>query len=352
MHINGHDARTVEHTPIRLEKAISTIFILPVKMQLLIKVVASLASLVSASTIVQAKTAYTAKQIFQFPDSPLTDIENVAIRPNGQLILSIITSPTVYTLNPSASTPSATLLHTFPGVTSCLGITEIAKDQYAIAVGNVSTSIFTGTPGTFSIWKIDLTKSPAAFNKIADVPKAKILNGLTHISSKPSIVLAADSEQGIIYSINSVTGAVNAVIQDPALNRTNTFPLGVNGIHTSGNVLYYTNSAQATYGMIPIGVNGQSAGAATVLAHDPSGNFYDDFALDPANNAIITNHPSAVSEVTPAGFQSVILNSTTLVEPTSVIFGLDRKKIYVVTGGGPAASGDKVSGQVFVLTPS
>ena len=319
-------------------------------MQLFTKVVTSLTLLLSASIVGQASAAFTAKKIFQFPSCPFTSIENVAIRPNGQLILSIATAPAVYTLDPSQSSPTATLLHVFSGVSACLGVTAIASDQYAIVLGNVSTTTFTGVPGTFSIWKIDLTKSPAAFSKIAAVPNAKSLNGLTHILSSPSLVLAADSTQGIIYSINTNTGAVATAIQSSAFNPTASFLIGVNGIHASGNVLYYTNSALGTYGQMPINTQGQSEGAATVLANALTGNTYDDFALDPAKNAFIANHANAVTEVTAGCAQSTILNSSTLVQPTSAIFGRDGRTIYVVTAG--ENSGTVTSGQVFALTQS
>lgn len=315
-------------------------------MQFLTKTITTLSGVLLVG---QGTAAYTAKQIYQFPNSPFTDIENVAIRPNGQLVLSIITSPSVYTLDPSQAQGTAVHLHDFTGVTSCLGITEIASDEFAIAVGNVSTATYSGVPGTFSIYKIDFTKSPTAFTKIAAVPQAKILNGLTHVASNPSIILAADSEQGIIYSINAITGAISAAIQSSAFAPTASFPLGVNGIHTSGNNLYYSNSALGTYGVMPINANGQSAGSATVLAHDSSGNNYDDFALAATNNAFVTNHPSSIAEITPAGAQTVVVNDTNIVQPTSAIFSLDGKTIYVVTGGSARGS-SPVSGQVFALT--
>ena len=321
---------------------------LPDKMQLFTKVTTALTGLL---IVEQATAAYTAKKIYQFPNRPFTDIESVAIRPNGQLILGIVTTPSVYTLDTSQANPTAIHLHDFANATSCLGITEIASDQFAIAVGNVSTTTFLGVPGTFSIYKIDFTKVPTVFTKIASVPKAKILNGMTHVASNPSIILAADSEQGIIYSINAVTGAVSAAIQSSAFASTASFPLGVNGIHASGDVLYYSNSALGTYGMMPINANGQSAGSATVLAHSSSGNTYDDFTLSATNNAFVANHRNSVAEITPGGVQTTTVNSTDIVQPSSAIFGSDGKTIYLVTGGSAEGS-TPTSGQVFVLTPS
>ena len=99
---------------------------------------------------------------------------------------------------------------------------------------------------------------------------------------------------------------------------------------------------------MPINAQGQSAGSANVLAHDLSGNTYDDFALDATNNAFVSNHPNSVSEITAAGVQTTIVNNTNIVQPTSAVFGLDGKTVYLVTGG--SATG--TSGQVFALTSS
>ena len=318
-------------------------------MQFLTKATTVLTGLVIAR---QAAADYTYKQLYQFPNDVMTHIENLGIRSNGQLILSIDTTASVYTLDPSLANPTPVHLHDFPDANACMGITELAPDQFAIVVGNFTPDSLSGVPGTFSIYKIDFTRSPTAFTKIAAVPQAQVLNGLTHVAGNPSIILAADSVQGIIYSINAVTGAVSAAIQSSAFAPTASFLLGVNGIRTnSENVLYFTNSALGTYGMMSINANGQSAGSATVLAHDSSGSFYDDFALGANDTAVVTNHPNSVVEITTGGIQTTIWNTTSDVHPTSSIYGPDGKTIYVVTATS-AGGTDPTSGQIFALISS
>ena len=311
----------------------------------------SFSLLLSAILIGHGWAAYSARQIFQFPAVPFTSIENVALRPNGDLILTTTSAPTIYLLDPTQVTPSAELLHTFPDATSCLGITETSTDVFAVVVGNVSLTTFGGVAGSFSIWSVSLEQSSTpVVKKIAAIPQAKILNGLTHLQDNPDIVLAADSEAGIVYSLNVVSGVSAVAIQNSALG-PGSASLGINGLHvdSTGNNLYYTNSALGTFGRIPINAsNGQAKGAVTVLATAPKGGNYDDFAIDSQGNSWITVHLDIVEEVTAAGVQSVVLNSTALLQPTSAIFAAGGQTLYVVTDGD--AENHTQSGQVYEIT--
>ena len=295
--------------------------------------------------------SYTANQIFQFPATPFTSIENVALRPNGELILTSTSGPNIYLLDPTQSSPSAQLLYTFPAATATLGITETASDVFAVVVGNVSLTTFAGVPGSFSIWSVNLEQAGSpVIKKIAAVPQAEILNGMTHLQTNSDIVLAADSEAGIVYSLNVATGAVATAIQNSAFTPGSS-TLGINGLHvdSTGSTLYFTNSAKGTYGSIPIDSStGTATGSVKIIANAPTGGSYDDFALDSQNNGWIAIHPDSVNEVTTAGVQSVIVNSTTVMQPTSAIFASGGQTLYVVTDGD--ARGHTQSGQVFTIS--
>jgi hypothetical protein len=77
--------------------------------------------------------------VYQFPYPPGTWIENVALRTTtGALLLTLVTSPQLYLLDPSSAT-KPTLLYTFPTVTSVLGITQMEDDVFYVAVsGSIS----------------------------------------------------------------------------------------------------------------------------------------------------------------------------------------------------------------------
>ena len=295
--------------------------------------------------------SYAARQIFQFPSTPFTSIENVAIRPSGDLILTTTSAPTIYLLDPTQSSPSAQLLYTFPNATSCLGITETSSDVFAVVVGNVNISTFEGVPGTFSIWSVNFQQSnEPVVTEVAAIPQAKILNGLTHLQNNPDIVLAADSEAGIVYSLDVASGSSAVAIQNAAFMPTGSNPLGINGLHVdaAGANLYFTNSAQGTFGRIPINGMGNANGAVTIIATSAKGNFYDDFAIDSQGNSWITIHPDIVTEVSEAGVQTTILNTTNLLQPTSAIFSTGGQTLYVVTDGD--ATTHSQSGQVYEIT--
>ena len=293
------------------------------------------------------------RQIYQFPSTTFHDIENVGIRPNGQLLLNTITEPVTYILDPAVSNPTATVLHRFDNATGLAGITQVTPDVFAVVVGSYDVQAFKGIPGSFSIWTLDLSKSPVVAKKIADIPEAQTLNGMTTVSS--SLVLVADSAAGCIYSVNIATGAHQKVISDPLFAPNAMIPLGVNGIHTYGSTLYFTNSAQGVFGEVPITSQGTASGPSSIIAHAPAGNFYDDFALDGSGNALITAHLNSVVEVITVGkanTQIVIANSTQINSPTAAVFGnaaSTKCTLYVVTAGQVIGS-SIMSGQVLAIT--
>lgn len=51
--------------------------------------------------LVAKSHTYTVKQIYQFSSCRFTDIENVAARANGQLLLNLITEPSTYYIDPT-----------------------------------------------------------------------------------------------------------------------------------------------------------------------------------------------------------------------------------------------------------
>ena len=243
----------------------------------------------------------------------------------------------------------AQLLYTFPDATATLGITETSTDRFAVIVGNITVATRSGTPGSFSIWSVDFTagSDEPTVTKVAAVPHASILNGMTHLKANPDIVLAVDTEAGNVYGVNASSGAVEVAIPSAAFGPSGSDGIGLNGIHVdaSGNYLYFTNSFAGTFGRIPIDSDGHATGNAINIATDIAGNIFDDFVLNNQYIAYITNHPNSITEVSQSGQESVFYNSTTLNQPTSAILSADGETLYVVTAGSPTTA----SGQVFAI---
>ncbi|KAL9064304.1 MAG: hypothetical protein Q9161_008973 [Pseudevernia consocians] len=204
------------------------------------------------------------------------------------------------------------------------GITETAPDIFAVVGGNESSALI-GVPRSFFIWSIDLNTPEPTVKLIASLPEAAVLNGLTTLQRSSDTILAADSTLGAVWRVNIVTGDYSIAIQNSLFEPTSTVPIGINGVHTSREMLYFTNSAQQSYGRVPITDNGSAAGEIEILARemDPSA-LYDDFDFDWRGNAWITTHPNSLIEVTTGGKQRNITadcNSTELVQPSSAKFG-------------------------------
>lgn len=152
-----------------------------------------------------------------------------------------------------------------------------------------------GVKGSFAIWKIDLSSGvPGTATKVASIPEVESLNGVTNVPGSVDTILAADSQLGGLWAVNINTGHYEMAFQSEELLPTSTFPLGVNGIHTQGSTLYFTNSAQRTYGSIPITAHGTIDGAVKIINH--STDIYDDFALDLHSNAYVATDPNMVSK--------------------------------------------------------
>ncbi|KZV90794.1 hypothetical protein EXIGLDRAFT_770462, partial [Exidia glandulosa HHB12029] len=82
-----------------------------------------------------------------------TWVENIAVRQNGQLIVTMLGVPEIWAVDPIKSTKS--LIASLPGVNGVLGIDELAPDVFAIAAGNFTLATATTTPGSYSIWTLN-----------------------------------------------------------------------------------------------------------------------------------------------------------------------------------------------------
>jgi hypothetical protein len=306
------------------------------------------------------------KTIYEFPNE--TWVENLAVRSSGELLLTLITTPDLYQLDPFSPT-EAILIHSFPNATSVLGISEIQPDVFAVVVGNWSDATFTTFNGSYSIWKVDLQSfqrngigkfvSKASVSKIASLPEASFLNGMTLLAPLSAYLLIADSGLGVVWRLNYLTGEYEIVL-DNALMKSVPNPLGItlgiNGVHTRNGDLYFTNSVQDLLARVPISATGTATGSYEVVAENGSG---DDFAFDKQGNAYIAQDPGdALQQVTPAGKVTVLAgstNSTILEGDTSAAFGRtwrDSDTLYVTTNGGIAglvAGTNVVGGKVLAV---
>ena len=275
-----------------------------------------------------------ARDVYQFPNE--TWIENIAVRSNGDLLVTLIFEPKVWQIDPR--TGAGNLVRRFDEVTSVFGIAEASPDIFAVAVGNWSYTNQVQA-GTWSIWTVDFNSQPISVTKVTDLPQARYLEGMTPCLTLSGTILSADSARGLIYSVDTTTGDYSTVISNSYLkpNKTAIVPLGVNGIHTyidssAQQWLYFSNTfAQPFLGRIPLTSTCEAAGdVQEILAYAPGDVEADDFALDGDGNAYVTtNTANSVVKVTGDGSVTTVVGGSN----KTVVAGADSAGHFSAEGG-------------------
>ena len=289
--------------------------------------------------------SHTVTDIWNF--SPGTWVENLAVRSNGQILVTLASAPEIYQVDPTLKQP-ATLVHTFPGYLACLGITELQQDVFYVVTGNFSTVTITTGPGSYSVWKLDMRGwSPNGYGptpsatKIADFPNSVFFNGMT--SANQNILLIADSRASAVVTLNLANKAIGKITDPLMAGLTTGEDIGVNGVKTRQGTLYFTNLDQGLYAEIPLNYAGTaSTAAAKTVSNLPSP---DDFQFDSAGDSYFAGNNELRSRAAVNGAVTTVSNSSLLVGSTAVEFGRlssDHNSAYVTTNGGAAQYETKV----------
>jgi hypothetical protein len=205
--------------------------------------------LVRDASLAKHSTEATVYKVYEFPNVD-TFVQKMAVRANGNVLVTLFTAPQVWEINPFTST--AQLIYTFPKVTGAFGISEVSPDVFILAVGNFSFSTFSTTPGTYSVWSINMAGLTPAVHKVTDIPAANMLNGVAVLPTQPHTVLVGDSGEGVIYHVDTSTGAYYIAIDNPAFKPNASAPLdvGVATIHVRNGYLYFVNVSHALAGVL------------------------------------------------------------------------------------------------------
>ncbi|KAI0169283.1 hypothetical protein GGR52DRAFT_593062 [Hypoxylon sp. FL1284] len=273
-------------------------------------------------------------------------LENIAVRSNGQLLVTSTTSNSVYMISPNGTHDPVPVVTIDNGANATLGIAELTRDVFYVIAAKVNG--LTMIPGSVSIWKADLNPlrlrgnavaQPASVTLLTNVPSAKLYNGMCRLSKNDTrSLLIADSVAGTVTRLDVETRQTRVVIDDAAMRMTAPSPpLGVDGIRTAGNTLYFTNF-QGFFASVPISpADGSAAGPVRLIANLTAG---DDFTLTPDGKAAIVaqNGQMALARIDlGSGNMRVIANSTLLGAASSAAFGrgcADSRSVYVTGDGG------------------
>lgn len=103
----------------------------PIHQVLWALLLASIIVLVSSSP--SPSSPITTNVIWQFPNE--TWIENLSVRSNGQILVTLLTTPDLYQVDPLGKTKPI-LIQRFSNALGLLGITEIEEDVFVVVAGN------------------------------------------------------------------------------------------------------------------------------------------------------------------------------------------------------------------------
>lgn len=271
--------------------------------------------------------------IHQFPIG--TWVENLAVRSNGQILATILSAPQLYQVDPDGK-GDPILIHTFPNAPGISGIAELGQDVFYIATSSLNVTTFTFSPGSSSVYKVDMQAAPAQVSKVADFPLALFLNGITVLDQRN--ILIAEAIGGVVYRLNVVTGKAIIVIDDLLMKTTLVpFTPGVNGLNIRNGNLFFTNSNLNIAARQAINPDGTAKQKARIVVRTPTP---DDFALGPKAEYFIAQSPYLA--FSPPTTDDVVVTALNVSRPeldgaTAVRFGrrdVDRTSVYVSTNGG------------------
>ena len=293
-----------------------------------------LATSVSASPVLSRDLETTT--VLQFETNG-TWIENIAIRPGGDLLLTRMDEPELWTANPVDG--SRSLVHRFDQATALMGIAHMHDDHYAVVVGNVTIAdIGQPTPGSFSLWAVNMAADRPQISPIVAIPEAGWLNGMTRLDNESGTLLVADSVNGVLWKVDPLSGQYEIALSGHSLEQ-NGQALGVNGVHAAGAMVYYTSSSLDSLFRVTVNAQGLATGPVETVAASDS--LPDDFALASDGTAyLMANVDNQVQRVSLSGELSTLAggkDSSLVAGPSAGQISGDGSVLYVVTCGGHIA---------------
>ncbi|KAK8140452.1 hypothetical protein PG984_000518 [Apiospora sp. TS-2023a] len=291
------------------------------------------------------------RDVYQFSD-PTTWIENIAVRPNGDLLVTILLpAAQLYLIQrPYSDEPSVSLVHDFSGqVQGLLGIAETRPDTFLLTGSRTN---LTAQPNASAVFEVDfnnaahsITASIPSTRPVANLTEAMVLNGaaaLPDCGRGHDILLVADSLLGQVFRVDAATGHYDVAIKVPEMQgNPPAVSTGINGVKVHQGYLYFSNSVTLSIYRIKLTTDGSAANGAQVetVATVRGEVFLDDFAFG-ADGTIwaASNKGNTTYAISPDGKKVVPVlggaGSDVVKGDTAAAFGRterDRHVLYITT---------------------
>ncbi|KAK4228036.1 hypothetical protein QBC38DRAFT_362766 [Podospora fimiseda] len=319
---------------------------------------------------------FTATEIFSFTPSNPIFIENLLVLPDNRILVPHFGGPgpdsPLYIVNQTSGT--ASIIATLPDSTAQTGVAALGNNKYVVTTGVVGANFeFINGSAAAHVLSILPGASTATILDTIPVPNTINLNGLVAVpaaSGPPNaerhILLSADSRGGRVLKINTVTRTSSLAFTDPLLGGNPNIPTsigitGVNGLNWrdrgKDGWLYFTNSAQGTYGRLKVNRQGDKVGNVEIISNiaTPPGqeNFFDDLAITKRGEAYVTWQTDKLIKVDRNGGQTIILGPSVvggvvLRYPVAAKLGNSERELYVATGG-IDSTGNPLGGQIVKI---
>lgn len=299
--------------------------------------------------VIESRDEIETRSIFEF--NPGTWVHNIAIRHDGKILTTFLTSPELLLVDQKAKN-SPRSMYIFPNATCLLGIAEHERDIYYVISGTCDPGSRSFVRGSSSIWRVEMKDNgyyspiPVKVYLVSDFPDTQFLNGITpYTHGTEKDLLVSDSIAGVVYIFSPPARAFTGMINDPLMKGaegpTGTregSPFGVSELIVKDSVLYFSNPHYDLIASQPLNRNGTPKEAAEVLVGSQA--LMSGFTLGRGGEFFVAQASSL--GFAPKSQHGVISVARNVTEPvlhgaTTVRFGRnlrDRKHVYVGTNGG------------------
>lgn len=253
----------------------------------------------------------------------LASLENIAVRPNGQLLVTNMNSPNLYAVDPVAKTSSTAVA--VSGAAGLSGIGEIAPDVFVV-IG--------GSPQGTAVHQVDFTGGTAKATLVKKIADAKNMNGLAVFNN--DTVLLGDAAKGALVKLTVSSGESSVALSDPTMAPSGPIPFGIDGLKYDNGTVWYTNIFKNSFHKVSVDATSKPTGAVSTLWSNLMG---DDLCVGNNGKLYITTNSGAnqVVEFDPAVSASKPVVVAKLSAPTACAAGRtekDKDVIYVTSGQG------------------